>query len=121
GRGMQEGVRRLGEWQRGRSRRPSSEVSFRVPAGAGDVEDPHERKILALAAAGRTLGAIALEIRHSEFETALLIEGLMDRGALVPSEVRPDEGLDPVGAIAAPLKAADQGTKDRRYDGALAA
>src|SRR5262249_37469923 len=74
---MQEGMHRLREWQRVRLRLPSSEVTFMVPAGGGDVEDPHERKILGLAAAGRTLGAIALEIRHSDFETALLIDRLI--------------------------------------------
>jgi hypothetical protein len=118
---VQEGMHRLREWQRVRLRLPTSEVSFLVPAGGVAIDDPHEKRILALAAAGKTLGAIALEIRHSEFETALLIEGLIDRGALVPSEVRPDEGLDPVGAIAALLKVAEQWTKDRRYDAAIEA
>jgi len=118
---MQEGMHRLREWQRVRLRLPSSEVTFIVGATAYETDDPHERKILSLAANGKTLGAIALEIRHPEFETALLIEGLMDRGALIPSETKADEGVDPVGAISALLTVAEQWTKDRRYDAAIEA
>jgi hypothetical protein len=118
---IQEGVHRLNQWKRVRLRLPSTDVTFMVAAAASTIEDPHERKILGLAAAGKTLGAIALEIRHAEFDTALVLEGLMDRGALAPAEIRPDQGLDPVGAISALLKVADKWTKDRRYDAAMEA
>jgi hypothetical protein len=118
---VQEGMHRLQEWQRVKLRLPSSDFTFKVQTAAYGIDDPHERKILGLAAAGKTLAAIALEIRHSEFETALLLEGLIDRGALIATEGRPDSGLDPVGAIAALLSVAEQWTKDRRYDAALEA
>ncbi|MFI5170541.1 MAG: hypothetical protein ACHQM7_09290, partial [Vicinamibacterales bacterium] len=77
---------------------------------------------LALAAAGKSLAEISLELRRSEFETASLVYELHGRGVVVVGEVRPEnQGSDPVGAIQALLTLAYQRLQEKRYDAALKA
>jgi hypothetical protein len=116
---LQEGQHRLYEWTRILSRFPSSEISFKVQKEARSIEDPAERQIVDLAAAGKTLAAISLEIRRSPFATALMLEGLCDSGVLVEDQMR--SGIvekDPVAAIENLLKAADLFHKEFRFDAA---
>jgi tetratricopeptide (TPR) repeat protein len=115
-----EGIRRLDEWQRIRAVFPSQETTFKVngPAPA----DPVEKLILALAAAGKSLAELSLELRRSEFETAALVFDLHARGLLAVSEVRPDpRTADPVAAIQALLALAYQRLQEKRYEAALEA
>jgi hypothetical protein len=88
---------------------------------AHGIEDPAAWNILGLAASSKTLAGIALETRRSEFETALLLEGLMDMGALEVVEAGAGEGSDPVGAIQALLQRGERQLKEGRYNAALEA
>jgi hypothetical protein len=119
---IREGSHRLEQWQRIREVFPSSSVTFKVTSAAFGVEDPVERQVLGLAASGKTLAAISLETRRSEFEAALVLLGLRDRGAVESAQVQEDgASLDPVGAIALFLRAAEQCVDDKRFDAALEA
>ena len=118
---LEEGHHRRLAWARLKEKFPSSDVTFNVLKEAHGIEDPGHWNILGLAATGKTLAGIALETRRSEFETALLLEGLMALGALGVAEARPGEGSDPVGAIQALLKRGERRLKEGRYDAALEA
>jgi hypothetical protein len=88
------------------------------PAGA----DASEKQLLGLAAAGKSLAEISLELRRSEFETASLVYEMHGRGVVVAGEVRPEsQGSDPVGAIQGLLTLAYQRLQEKRYDAALKA
>src|SRR4029453_14034269 len=81
-----------------------------------------EKQLLGLAAAGKSLAEISLELRRSEFETASLIYEMHGRGVVVAGDVRPEsQGSDPVGAIQALLTLAYQRLQEKRYDAALKA
>jgi uncharacterized protein DUF4388 len=116
---IEEGRHRLEEWQQLQERFPSSEVTFRVSREGHAVEDPLERQILGLAAAGKTMAAISLETRHSTFETALLLANLCDRDALTVDEVTAFGESDPVGQILVFLKKAEDNLAAQRFDAAL--
>jgi hypothetical protein len=119
---IREGTHRLEEWQKIRKLFPSSSVTFKVTSAAFGVEDVVERQVLGLAASGKTLAAISLETRRSEFETALVLLGLRDRGAVEAAQVQDDgASSDPVGAIGLLLRAAEQCVVDKRFDAALEA
>ncbi len=119
---IREGGHRAEEWKKVRQVFPSSAVTFRVTKAAFGIEDVVERQILGLAAMGKTLAAISLETRRSEFETALVLIALLERGAVeaAPSQ---DDGAssDPVGAISLLLRAAEQCVGEKRFDAALEA
>jgi hypothetical protein len=116
---IQEGIRRLEQWHKIRSRFPSSEVTFKVQRQAYGIEDEAERQILGLAAAGKPLAAIALESRRSEYEAAFILISLCDRGALSVGEIRGGGAeSDPVGAIWSLLRTAAQRLKEQRWDAA---
>jgi Domain of unknown function (DUF4388) len=117
-----EGIRRVDEWQRIRKVFPTMAVSFKLQGAPNDVEDPTERQALGLAAAGKTLAEMSLEMRRSDFETAELLFDLHQRGTLAIDRIGEDgRGPDPVGAIKDLLSLASQRLKERRYDGALQA
>jgi hypothetical protein len=117
---IREGGHRLEEWKKIREVFPSSSVTFKVTNAAFGVEDPVERQVLGLAAAGRTLGAISLETRRSEFEAALVLMGLRERGAVEAAQVLDDgASADPVGAITLLLRAAEHCVVEKRFDAAL--
>lgn len=116
---IQEGIRRLEQWRKIRTRFPTSEVTFKVQRQAFAIEDEAERQVLGLAAAGKTLAAISLESRRSEYETAFILVSLCDRGALTVGEVRREAAeSDPVGAIWSLLRTASQWLKEQRLDAA---
>jgi hypothetical protein len=117
-----EGIRRVDEWLRIRAVFPSMETTFRVngpaPAGIGPVE----RQVLALAAAGKSLAEMSLELRRSDFETASVAFILHGRGLLAVDQVRAEtQAADPVGAIQALLAMAYQRLQEKRYDAAMKA
>jgi hypothetical protein len=117
-----EGIRRFDEWGRIREAFPSSSTTFKVRGAPHDVSDAAERQALGLAAAGKSLAEISLEMRRSEFETAALVFELHSRGALAvddPGEAPQSE--DPVGAIRDLLALAAQRLGEKRFDGALRA
>jgi hypothetical protein len=117
---VQEGVHRREEWQKLREWFPTPEVTFQVQRVAYGIDESPERQVLGLAAAGKTLAAISLEMRRSEFETALILRGLCDRGALVVGELKPDAAeADPVAAIEALLRSAEQRLEENRFSAAL--
>jgi len=116
---LDEGQHRLFEWTRLLSRFPSSEISFKVQKEAHAIEDPTERQVVGLAAAGKTLAAISLEMRRSPFATALMLERLCDCGAIAVDQLK--SGIlerDPVAAIENLLKAADLFYREGRLDAA---
>jgi hypothetical protein len=119
---VREGGHRLEEWKKIREVFPSSSVTFKVTSAAFGVEDVVERQVLGLAASGKTLAAISLETRRSQFETALVLLGLRDRGAVEAAQVHDDgASSDPVGAIGLLLRAAEQCVAEKRFDAALEA
>jgi hypothetical protein len=119
---VREGTNRAEEWARIREVFPSSAITFKVTRAAFGADDPVERQVLGLAAAGKTLAAISLETRRSEFETARVLMTLRGRGAVEAAPVLDDgASSDPVGAIDLLLRAGAQSLADKRFDAALEA
>jgi tetratricopeptide (TPR) repeat protein len=117
-----EGIRRVDEWQRIRAVFPNLETTLRVSAPLPAGTDPVEKQVLALAAAGKSLAEMSLELRRSEFEAAALVFDLHSRGLLTVGEVRAENpAADPVGAIQALLALAYQRLQEKRYEAALKA
>jgi hypothetical protein len=117
---VREGVHRAEEWARLREWFPTSDLTFRVEAAAARIDTNPERQILGLAAAGKTLAAISLELRRSEFEVALLLRALCDRGAVAVGEAHGGAAeTDPVAAIGALLRLAEERLQQGRFDSAL--
>jgi len=119
---LDEGRHRRELWAQLRRRFPSNELTFRLTADPGSTIDPTERRILDLAAWGKTLAAISLETRRSEYETTLILAGLADQGVLAVDRVESGapEG-DPVGIITTLLAGAEMRLKEGRFDAALEA
>lgn len=119
---LDEGRHRRELWAQLRRRFPSNEVTFRLTADPVSIHDPTERQILDLAAWGKTLAAISLETRRSEYETTLILAGLADQGVLAVDRVESGapEG-DPVGIITTLLAGAEMRLKEGRFDAALEA
>ena len=119
---IMEGIRRVDEWQRIKSVFPSMETTVKVKGPPPPGADATEKALLALAASGKSLAEISLELRRSEFETASLVYEMHGRGVVVVGEVRPEsQAPDPVGAIQALLTMAYQRLQEKRYDSALKA
>jgi tetratricopeptide (TPR) repeat protein len=117
-----EGIRRVDEWQRIRAVFPNLETTLRVNGPPPAGTDPVEKQVLALAAAGKNLAEMSLELRRSEFEAAALVFDLYSRGLLAVGEVRAENSAsDPVGAIQALLALAYQRLQEKRYEAALKA
>jgi hypothetical protein len=122
---LDEGRHRREMWRRLREHFPTSDVTFHVRADPSSVADPLERDIVDLAVGGRTLAAISLETRRSEYETALVASGLCDRGVLVVAETPagsagvPSPESDPVGTIKALIAFAEMCLAQGRFDSAL--
>ncbi len=119
---IMEGIRRVDEWGRIKTVLPSMSLTLHVQGAPVAIEDPVDRQVLGLAAAGKTLAEISLELRRSEFETAALAFDLHSRGLVTVDQVR-EEGPspDPVGAIQALLGLAYQRLQEKRYDAAIQA
>jgi hypothetical protein len=119
---LDEGRHRREQWQLLRQRFPSSEVTFRVTGALERVVDPTQKQILAVALAGKTLAAISLEARRSEYDTALLLAQLCDEGLLTVDRIEAGSAeADPVGTIIALLAAAEMRLKEGRFEAALEA
>jgi hypothetical protein len=120
---IMEGARRLDEWSRIHELFPTAGTSFSTPAGVpADVAEREDRKFLELAAGGRTLAAIALETRRSEFDTAVRAFDLYQRGLLAVARI---QDLPPVGDATALIRdllsQAAERYGQKRFDKALEA
>lgn len=120
-----EGIRRVDEWDRIRAVFPSMRTTFRVKWIPHAVEDPDERQAMGLAASGRNIVEISLEMRRSLFDTAALLFDLLGRGAVTVESVEPEpKGAfvdDPLPAIQERLTRAYQHLQERHYDDAVTA
>jgi hypothetical protein len=115
---IMEGIRRVDEWRRIKEVFPSMGTSFRVLLAGPPLDDPAEQQALTLAAAGKTLSEMSLEMRRSEFETASLILDLYNRGMVAVDQVKGDVPDDAVGSIKDLLSIARQRITERRWDAA---
>ena len=120
---IMEGARRLDEWSRIRTVFPTAGTSFNVPQGVpADVTDREERRFLELAKSGRTLLAIALETRRSEFDTACRAFDLHQRGLLAVARVQDTLPTgDATSLIRELLSMAAERYVQKRYDKAMEA
>jgi hypothetical protein len=120
-----EGIRRLDEWERIRAAFPSMRTSFKVKWIPHALEDPDERQVMGLAAAGKCLTEMSLEMRRSVFDAAELMLDLLHRGAVTVDRIEEEpKGFavdEPLPAIQERLTRAYQHLQDRRYDDAMAA
>jgi hypothetical protein len=117
-----EGARRVDEWARIRKVFPTSRTTFTAAQTTGSPSDPTETQAIKLAAAGKSLAEISLELRRSEFDAAVLLYELCARGLItvekLGEETRP---LDSVDAIQERLELAHRQLQEKRYDLALKA
>ena len=120
---IMEGARRVDEWSRIRTVFPTAGTSFSVPKGIpAEVTDREERKFLELAKTGRTLLAIALETRRSEFDTAARAFELHQRGLLAVARVQDTLPVgDATSLIRELLSMAAERHAQKRYDKAMEA
>jgi uncharacterized protein DUF4388 len=118
---IMEGIRRVDEWARIREVFGSPLTSFTVTAGAPRPDDPAEARALELAAAGRNVAEIALDMHRSEFDAASLLFGLHQRGLLAAAAATPEAPADLVGTIQDLLAAGRKRLEEHRYEDALGA
>jgi hypothetical protein len=117
-----EGIRRVDEWLRIRGVFPSMDSTFKVSGSLPASAEAVEKQVLALAAAGKSLAEMGLELRRSDFETASLAFDLHARGLLAVGEARGEpQASDPVGLIQSLLALAYQRLQEKRYEAALKA
>ena len=110
-----EGIHRVDEWQRFRAVFPDANATFAVTTGATSTE-PSEAHALELAAGGRTLAEIALQMRRSDFDAASILLALHQRGLVNAGHPhREPPAADPVGAISTFLARAAEHMTGRRY------
>jgi len=83
-----EGIRRVDEWKRIREVFSSMATSFTLVDNPSAPPARSENPVLELAADGRTIAEISLEIRRSEFETAALLFDLHARGLVKVDKTR---------------------------------
>jgi len=115
-----EGIRRVDEWARIKRVFPSMRVTFKTNGAPAGSEDPLDHQALGLAAAGKTLAEIALELHRTDFETAALFFDLYARDLVAVASVPEDAADgDPVAAIARLLEDAERHIRERRYEEAL--
>ncbi len=112
-----EGTRRVDEWLRIREVFPTQRTTFEAVGPASAIQDPVERQAFDLAAAGKSLAEMSLEMRRSEFDMACILFELHGRGCLrvreAGEETRP---LDTVEAIRDRLALAYQKLQERRFE-----
>jgi hypothetical protein len=116
-----EGIRRVDEWTRIRAVFGSSRAGFKVKDPKVRAEDPAEARALELAAKGRNLAEIALDMHRSEFDAAALLFSLHERGMLEARPAPEQPAADLVGTIQDLLAAGTKRLQERRYEEALAA
>jgi hypothetical protein len=117
---IMEGIRRVDEWERIRAVFPPGDLTFVVPPGAAS-EDAAEAQALRLAATGKTVPEIALEMRRSEFDAASILFGLHQEGLLKVGTLRRDAGRDTVRVIVGLLGEAATQMQLGRYQAAQTA
>jgi hypothetical protein len=114
-----EGMRRVDEWSRIRDVFPTAGASFALAPAARDEADGLERQALDLAAYGRTLAEMSLELYLSEFDTAALFYRLWQRGSVAVAQTgRERPPADPIGTIRDLLTAAYQHLEEKYFDAA---
>jgi hypothetical protein len=119
---LEQGRHRRERWRQLRQRFPSSEMTFKTRADPATVANSARRQVLVLAAQSKTLAAISLETRRSEYDTALLLAGLCDDGLLAVDSLEVGVAeTDPVGMIQTLLAAAEMRLREGRFDSALEA
>jgi hypothetical protein len=118
---VMEGVRRVDEWERIRKVFPTMNTTFKVLPSTPKPEDPVERQAVGLAASGKTLAEISLEMHRSEFETAWLLYDLKVRDSVQVDRIGEDTPLDTVGTIHDLLTLAQNSLRDKRFDVAMKA
>ena len=119
---LEEGRHRRERWRKLRERFPTSEMTFKAGGGEAEITNPARRQVLEFASQGKTLGAISLEARRPQYDTALLLAGLLDEGRLEIDSIEIDvEETDPIGMIETLLAAAEMRLKEERFDSALEA
>jgi hypothetical protein len=119
---LDEGRHRRERWIKLRQRFPSGEITFRALGDPATVTNPARRQVLALAAEGKTLSAVALEARRPQYDTALLLAGLCDEGLLEVSQAELGVAeTDHVGLIQQLLETAEMRLNEQRFDVALEA
>ncbi len=92
-----EGIRRVDERARIEEVFPSSATTFRVTGAEAGHLAAVETRILDLVRDGRTITEMSLEIRRSEYETAVLLYDLHSRGLVEVDETRAEAPpADPV-------------------------
>jgi hypothetical protein len=116
-----EGIRRVDEWARIREAFGSPLASFEVKEGGAKPADPAEARALELAAEGRTLAEIALDMHRSEFDAASLLFSLHERGLVVAAPAAREPPADLVGTIHDLLAGGTKRLEERRYEEAMAA
>lgn len=114
-----EGIRRVDEWTRLRRLFPSMRATFKVKGAPVGIEDPLDRQALGLAASGKTLAEIALELHRTDFDTAALFFDLHARELVSVAEAPQPAADDPVAAIAQLLESAEARLAEARFDEAL--
>jgi hypothetical protein len=114
-----EGIRRVDEWRRFREAFPDANCTFAVAPGAASAE-ALESHALSLAAEGRTLPEIAIEMRRSEFDAAAILLALHERGLVGRGQAH-ETAPDPVALIQAALARAAGHMAARRFKDAWAA
>ena len=115
-----EGARRIDEMARIREVIPSARATF-TPTGAPG-EEALDTQILALAARGKTVAAIAFEVRRLEFDVAARLFDLVERGVLTVDAGGVEEGhKSTTGAIRSLLDRATRALRERCFDDAAAA
>jgi hypothetical protein len=116
-----EGIRRVDEWARIRKVFPTMRTTFTLRNDGGEV-DELDKQALALAAAGKTMAEIALDMHRTDFDTAAHFFDLRARDlvdvAQAPAAIVLD---DPVAAITGLLAAAETRLGEKRLDEALRA
>ncbi len=118
---VMEGIRRVDDWERIRKVFPSVNATFRLKGNTYGIEDPAERQVLGLVAAGKTLAQIGLETHRSEFETATLLFELYARELITVANAGEEPQNDTVGVIKELLAEAYQRLQEKRYDAAMRA
>jgi len=112
-----EGTRRVDEWLRIREVFPTPRTTFEAVDAALALQDPAERRAFELAAAGKTLAEMSLELHRSEFDAACLLFDLHNRGVVRVRETgEPTRPLDTVEAIKDRLTLAHEKLQERRFD-----
>jgi hypothetical protein len=116
-----EGVRRVDEWARIRKALGAAPGSFKVKDGAVPPTDPVEARALELAARGRSLAEIALDMHRSEFDAASVMFALHERGLVEAVPADEERPADLVGTIQDLLATGHKRLDEHRYEEAMAA